>query len=343
MDIDFPPQWIAYTIGRSICRYGGNMTTRHLVAPDLLPMLDELPTRELGLDTLPQTRLRAEIQRQANQPLPELELTEHHVPGSNGAPDVRALVYYPKRAARPIPALFWIHGGGYIMGLAEMEPGLQRVIAAINCAAVSVYYRLAPETPFPGSVDDCYSALKWLQANAVQLGVDGNRIAIGGASAGGGLAAGLCLMMRDRSDVQPVFQLLVFPMLDDRTVTTNKPHPYTGEYVWTPDSNRFGRTCYLGQEPGSPGISPYAAAARAEPLEGLPPTFIVVGTLDLFLEEDLEYARRLIREGVPTELHVYPGAYHGFTRVSGAWMTQATRQGVTEALQRALQPSHLPL
>jgi acetyl esterase/lipase len=175
--------------------------------------------------------------------------------------------------------------------------------------------------------------------NARDLGVDSNRLAIGGDSAGGGLAAGLALLTRDRGEVPLVLQLLIYPMLDDRTVTVADPHPYTGEYIWTADANRFGWTALLGQEPGGPDISPYAAAARAEKLEGLPPTYISVGTLDLFLEEDMEYARRLIRAGVPTELHVYPGAFHGFPMAADAQVTRAHTRDYLNALTRAFDKS----
>jgi len=132
------------------------------------------------------------------------------------------------------------------------------------------------------------------------------------------------------------FQLLIYPMLDDRTVTVADPHPYTGEFIWTHDANRFGWTSYLGQEPGSTAVSPYAAPARAERLAGLPPTYLCVGALDLFLEEDLEYARRLLRAAVPTELHVYPGAYHGFNMAADAQVSQSYTRDYLNALRRAL-------
>jgi acetyl esterase/lipase len=264
-----------------------------------------------------------EQQKPLLPPFPDVDVTERHVPGPQGAPEVRVLVYLPKSAPRPLPALLWIHGGGYVLGSADQDdPQVKNIVDQIGCAAVSVDYRLAPETPHPGPVEDCYAALKWLQEHAAELGVDPGRIAIGGASAGGGLAAGLGLLARDRGEVPLAFQLLIYPMLDDRTVSHPDPHPYTGEFIWTHDANRFGWTSLLGQEPGSEGVSPYAAAARAEHLAGLPPTYICVGALDLFLEEDMEYARRLIREGVPTELHVYPGAYHGFNMAAEAQVTQ---------------------
>jgi len=223
------------------------------------------------------------------------------------------------------------------MGSPEQEDlTVKNMVSAIGCVAVSVDYRLAPETPHPGPVKDCYAVLRWLHSQTDELGVDASRIAIGGASAGGGLAAALGLLARDRAEIPLAFQLLIHPMLDDRTCTLAEDHLYTGEFVWTRDANRFGWRSLLGQEPGLPDVSPYAAPARAEKLEGLPPTFINVGTLDLFLEEDMEYARRLIRAGVPTEFHIYPGVYHGFRMVADAQVTQTATRDQIAALKRAL-------
>jgi acetyl esterase/lipase len=227
------------------------------------------------------------------------------------------------------------------MGSPDAEDFMVKsIVSATGCAVVSVDYRLAPETPYPGSVEDCYAALKWLFTHAEDLGIDPKRIAVGGSSAGGGLAAALALLTRDRGEVPLVFQLLLAPMLDDRTCTSTEPHPYTGEFIWTPEANCFGWTSLLGQKPGGPDVSPYAATARAEHLEGLPATFINVGALDLFLEEDMEYARRLVRAGVSTELHVYPGAYHGFRMVAGAQVTHASQRDQFTALKRAFDSSH---
>jgi acetyl esterase/lipase len=267
---------------------------------------------------------------------PNITLTEQWVPGAPGDPEVRILVYNPQNIAAPRPALLWIHGGGYVAGEADSEEGqIKAIVSSIGCTVVSVDYRQAPETPHPGPVEDCYAALKWLYSNVQELGVDSTRIATGGGSAGGGLAAALGLLARDRGEIPLCFQILIFPMLDDRTVTRSDPHPYTGEFFWTNESNRFGWTCLLGKEPGGPDVSPYAAAARAESLAELPPSFIAVGALDLFLEEDLEYARRLIRDGVPTELHIYPGAYHGFMLVPDAYVTQSFNQDLFGAINRA--------
>ncbi len=319
------------------------MTTRHLVDPELVASLDMFPALELTEETVVQVRAMMEemsSQRPNLPAFPDISVSERFVPGPEGAPDVRVLVYLPTTARAPLPALLWIHGGGYVIGTADQEDlGVKSIVSAVGCAAVSVDYHLAPETPHPGPVEDCYAALHWLYTHAEELGVDTTHIAIGGASAGGGLAAGLALLTRDRGEVPLAFQLLIYPMLDDRTVTVAEPHPYTGEFIWTPEGNRFGWTALLGQEPGSPDISPYAAAARAEHLEGLPPTFISVGALDLFLEENLEYARRLMRAGVPTELHVYPGAFHGFDIAAGAKVTQSALRDRLGALARAFSRS----
>ncbi|HEY4388957.1 MAG TPA: alpha/beta hydrolase [Ktedonobacteraceae bacterium] len=320
------------------------MTTRHLVDPELVALLDQFPTSVLTAEILVPTRAKMAAmisQASANLPqFPGLSVSERFIPGPEGAPDVRVLVYLPTSVQGPFPALLWLHGGGYIMGSADAEDlTVKSIVSAIGCAAVSVDYRLAPETSYPGPVEDCYAALKWLSTHADELGIDPDRIAVGGSSAGGGLAAALSLLTRDRGEVPLLFQFLLAPMLDDRTCTLEKPHPYTGEFIWTPEANRFGWTSLLGQEPGGADVSPYAAAARADHLEGLPATFINVGALDLFLEEDLEYARHLMRAGVPTELHVYPGAYHGFRMVADAQVTQAAGRDQLAALKRAFDPS----
>jgi len=316
------------------------MDTRHLVDPEVAPLLDIFPKLELKKETLAQTRtaLAGLFDPTTAPAFPDIEVTERNVPGHSDSPDVRVLVYIPKNSPRPLAGLLWIHGGGYVLGTADGDDlSVKNLVTQVGCAVVSVDYRLAPETPFPGPVEDCYAALKWLHSNAAELGVDPKRLAIGGASAGGGLAAGLGLLTRDRAEVPLTFQLLIYPMLDDRTAVTPDPHPHTGEFIWTTNANHFGWSSLLGQEPGSKGVSPYAAAARAEKLEGLPPTYVSVGSLDLFLEEDLEYARRLIRAGVATELHVYPGGYHGFNMWSEAQISKAFDRDQLAALRRALQ------
>ena len=175
----------------------------------------------------------------------------------------------------------------------------------------------------------------WTFANAGELGVDTKRIGVMGESAGGGLAASLALMARDRGEYALAFQHLIYPMIDDRTCV-REPHPFAGEFIWHAHNNHFGWSALLGHEPGGESVSAYAAAARAEDLRGLPPTFLSTAALDLFVDEDVDYAQRLIRAGVPTELHVWPGAFHGFDLAGGTPVADAARRASNEALRRFL-------
>jgi acetyl esterase/lipase len=183
---------------------------------------------------------------------------------------------------------------------------------ALDCVIVTVEYRLAPETPFPGSLEDNYAALKWLHAEAESLGVDPARIAVAGESAGGGHAAILAIAARDRGEIPVIFQSLVYPMLDDRTGSSRQPPPYIGTFIWTADYNRRGWKAFLATEPGGPRVPAGAVPARVDNLAGLPPAWIGTGSIDLFVNEDIEYARRLVDAGVRTDLLVVAGAYHGF-------------------------------
>lgn len=234
------------------------------------------------------------------------------VPGPEGAPDVALRLYRPRESTQPMPALFWIHGGGHIIGSPLQDERTNiAFVRNLGITVASVTYRLSPEHPAPAALEDAYAGLTWLFANAEERGVDASRIAVGGASAGGGIAAGLVLLAHDRRDVSPAFQLLIYPMLDDRTVLRDDLDTSTVR-VWSPGSNRYGWTSYLGHEPGSPATSEYAAPARREDLSGLPPTWIGVGTLDLFHDEDLDYAQRLADADVATEVLLVHGAFHGF-------------------------------
>ena len=261
------------------------------------------------------------------------------IPGRSGDPDVSVMVHRPRARTGLVGAILHIHGGGYVTGdAASMAPAHRALAVMLNCVIVSVDYRLAPETIAPGSLEDCYAGLTWLMGEADALGVDRARVGVMGESAGGGLAAALALLARDRGDHPLAFQHLIYPMIDDRTCTSGDPNPYAGELIWSPEKNRFGWACLLGTEPGAADVSPYAAAARATTLEGLPPTFIAVGALDLFVDEDIEFARRLIRAGVPTELHVYPGAFHGFHFDPAAEVTLKANRDSAAALVKALAP-----
>jgi triacylglycerol lipase len=207
----------------------------------------------------------------------------------------------------------------------------------LQCVIVSVDYRLAPEVRYPGAVEDCYAALLWVHRQADALSIDPDRIAMGGDSAGGGLAAALAIVARDRAEVSVVLQLLVYPMLDDRTGSSGSVSPYAGEFVWDKGSNVFAWQSYLGATPGGDNTPKYAAPARVPDLSGLPPAFVIVGQLDLFVDEDIDYARRLIAAGVPTQLQVYPGAFHGFDLAAGARIADSFRQMVRTILRRAFE------
>ena len=314
-------------------------SSRHLVAPELESSIDLFPEMDFSQGIAP---FRDGFVFRALLPLPpELETVvceERLIPGAAGAPDVRVLHYTPPgTASAPRPAVLYMHGGGYVIGDAEMtDPVNRQTVLQLDCVLISVDYRLAPETPWPGSLEDNYAALCWLSGNAAELGVDPARIAIAGDSAGGGLAAALAIYARSKGGPAICFQLIDFPMLDDRTCVSADPHPYAGEFVWTPEKNYFGWKSLLGVEPGSDDVHETAAPARAKDLSGLPPAYISIGALDLFLEECLEYVRRLTRAGVPTELHVIPGAYHGYGLAGAAPQAKLAAMLRTRALARAL-------
>jgi acetyl esterase/lipase len=230
-----------------------------------------------------------------------------------------------------------MHGGGYVGGSAKEYLGhVQSVAEALDCVIVTVEYRLAPETAYPGSLEDNYAALRWTYAHADEIGLDRARLAIMGESAGGGHAAALAVAARDRGEIPIVLQVLIYPMIDDRTGTTAPVPAHIGSLVWTTESNRIGWTALLGHAPGGAHTPPEAAVARLADLSGLPPTFIAVGGLDLFVEEDLVYATRLINAGVPTELYVAPGAFHAFDLVApDAAVSKAFTGATLGALRRA--------
>jgi acetyl esterase/lipase len=269
--------------------------------------------------------------------IPGVVTEDRTIPGPKGAADVAVRIYRPEKQSGLLPSLLWIHGGGYILGEIDQEDfTAKQFTLAAECIVVSVEYRLAPEHPYPAPLEDCYAALKWLSAHANELGVDCSRIAIGGASAGGGLAAGLAILTRDRAEVEIMFQLLVYPMINDCNIAPASD-ALPDALFWTRENNLIGWRSYLGCEPGSKGISCYAAAFRATNLEGLPAAYITVGDIDLFAQEDIDYSRRLIVAGVPTELHVYPGGCHAFDMlVPGADVSKRFTTDIHRALKRAL-------
>jgi len=234
------------------------------------------------------------------------------ITGQDERTKIRLRIYQPKTIAASTPALVWLHGGGYVIGKPEMDDFVcAQYVRELGITVVSVDYRCAPKYPFPAGLEDGYSALRWVESHAQQLNVDEKHIAIGGASAGGGLAASLIQLAYDRKEIKPVFQLLVYPMLDDRTVLradiddSNSP-------TWSQKSNQFGWESYLGKKCGAEDVPEYSVPARRTYLSGLPPAWIGVGTLDVFHDEDIAYAQRLTESGVDCALDIVPAAFHGF-------------------------------
>ena len=308
------------------------------------------PTADPAVYIHPDLRKAAEAARQGRFLMPATPppggpaAVQRTVPGPKGAPDVKVtIVNGGGGAGTPRPAILHIHGGGYTAGSAAiMIPSLQALAAALDCVIVSVDYRLAPATKFPGSLEDNYAALKWLYGNARDLGVDASRIAVMGESAGGGHAAMLAIAARDRKEVPLLFQALIYPMLDDRTGTTRQVPSHIGMLVWTPEANRSGWTALLGVPAGAPQVPEGAVPARVANVAGLPPAFIGVGDIDLFVEEDIAYAQRLVNAGVPVELNVIPGAFHAFDIFEpNAPVTVRFRAALTNALRVAFAGSFL--
>jgi len=313
-----------------------------LLDPELVgPLKMRLSLVPVNLHDIPATRvagerLVAEIKKQS-PPIEGVITDDRNVPGPPNAPNVFIRVYRPTNRTDILPALLWIHGGGFVLSNVEgSDLQIKRLTKAIDCVVASVEYRRAPENPYPAAIEDCYAALKWMASNTRELGIDKNRLAIGGGSAGGGLAASLALLARDRAEVNIVFQLLIYPMIDDTNVTQASP-TVPDTLLWTRESNLLGWKAYLGADFGKKTVSAYAAAFRAKDLTGLPPAYIVLGELDPFLKEDITYAQRLINANVPTELHVYPGACHGFDNWAlNAEVSKRFTADLNEALKRAL-------
>jgi acetyl esterase/lipase len=273
------------------------------VAPDLRPWNAFVP---FSIGSGRELALLRRLYPDTAEPAPGVDVESHDVDG------VRIFVHRPSRPASvPRAALLWLHGGGLIAGTAAADHGLcGRLAAELDLVVVAVDYRLAPEHPCPAALEDCYAALRFLHAAAGELGADPARIGIAGASAGGGLAATLAQLALDRGEVPVALQLLLYPMLDDRT-TLRRPARGVGRVGWTPRSNRFAWRAYLGRRPRSSDAPPYAAASRRGDLTGLPPAWLGVGELDLFRDETVAYGRRLAEAGVPVEVHVEPRMFHG--------------------------------
>ena len=293
--------------------------------PELAPVIEVLASLRAP------DAYRADNIAEMRQPVPGVEaptdamlsrhgsysVEERTVPGPEGAPYISLLICLPKDAPAPAAAIYHVHGGGMIVG--DNRFGLVETLALaepLGMAVVSVEYRLAPETPHPGPVEDCYAGLVWTATHAGELNIDPARIVVAGASAGGGLAAGVALMSRDRGSPSIFAQLLLCPMLDDRNDSPSA-RQMRGLGIWDASSNETGWNALLGEGVrGGPDVSLYAAPARATDLAGLPPAFIDVGTAETFRDEDVAHASRIWQAGGEAELHVWPGGFHGFDVVA---------------------------
>lgn len=263
--------------------------------------------------------------------------TERNVPGPAGAPDITLLICMPSDSHGPVPAIYNVHGGGMIMS--SHRTGIQTILdlaAPLGAAVISVEYRLAPENPDPAPVEDCYAGLVWTAENAGALGIDPDQIIIVGGSAGGGLAAGVTLLARDRGAPRLLGQLLMCPMIDDRDDTASTLQ-MGASGVWDRTANRTGWQALLGERQGGPDVSPYAAPARATDLSGLPPTLIDVGSAEIFRDESITYAARILQAGGTAELHVWPGGFHGYEMAAPfAGISLATIRARNDWLARLL-------
>ncbi|HUV10705.1 MAG TPA: alpha/beta hydrolase [Acidimicrobiia bacterium] len=296
---------------------------------ELAPLLAAMPPFEFSAETIDVVRSGMVLGPPTSTD--SVERTDHVVDEARG---VVVRVHLPRGVDGPRPCAFSIHGGGYIVGNREMDDAKLGRWAGIGCVGVSVEYRLAPQTRYPGPLDDCYDALAWVLDRADDFGIDRDRVGVAGVSAGGGLAAALALRARDHGAPPLAFQLLECPMLDDRQRTQSSR--LDDLPIWDRHANTFGWQSYLGSLYGTDDIPATAAPARASDLSGLPPAFVAVGSIDGFHDENLEYATRLNRAGVPTEVHVYPGAPHGFQLFGDSSVAAQAERDVDEWLARRI-------
>jgi acetyl esterase/lipase len=301
-----------------------------IIDPEVEPLLAELPIASLTIEALAEARqLRSELFLQLGASLSDRVVRTDHV--LDTATHVFVRVHRPATQTAPLPCVYSMHGGGYVIGSVAMDDArFDRWCTMLGCVGVSVEYRLAPETPYPGPLEDCYAGLCWTDTHADELGIDRSCLGIAGASAGGGLASALALVARDRGEVPLAFQLLECPMLDDRQTTSSSR--LDGLPIWSRESNSVGWRAYLGDLYGTDEVPPYAAAARADDLGRLPPALVITGGADGFRDENILYGMRLNQAGVPTDLHVLAGAPHGVQMFVGSAVARRWDSIVTEWL-----------
>jgi acetyl esterase len=270
-----------------------------------------------------------------------MTIEDRMVPGAAGAPDIPVRVYAPLARTGLVPGLLDIHGGGFVVGSVDMEHAVAaQLVRTLGIVVVAVEYRLAPENPFPAGLHDCYTTLQWMVAESAELGIDTDRVGVYGQSAGGGLAAGLALLTRDRNGPVLCFQFLGIPELDDRLETPSMQQ-FVDTPVWhRPNAIRSWRY-YLGTSDGD--VSPYAAPARASDLSGLPPAYVSTMEFDPLRDEGILYALRLLQAGVAVELHQYPGTFHGSAMIPTAAVSKRSAVELVDVLRRGLRVEQAPV
>jgi len=270
--------------------------------------------------------------------VPGLEVVDKRIPGPEGAPEVLIRIFTPENQEGLMPALLDMHPGGFVLGDIDADHGrMTKWAKELGIVVVGVDYRLAPENPFPAALEDCYAALVWMHDNASELSIDVDRIGVLGQSAGGGLAAALALLSRDRGGPNICFQYLDAPELDDRLQTASMQQ-FVDTPLWNSPNAVWSWKYYLGEDIllGSEDVSSYAAPARATDLSGLPPAYILVYEFDPLRDEDILYALSLLDAGADAELHVYPGTFHTSSLFAGASVSQRQNQDLLDALRRGL-------
>ncbi|WP_338425890.1 alpha/beta hydrolase [Sphingopyxis kveilinensis] len=318
------------------------MNSRHLVDRDIAPLIELVQRAEFGSAPIADIRAAA-AETYAMRPPPVIVPEEIIIPSVHGGPSIAVYLFRPDAVRRDAGAVLHIHGGGMVMGSAKLTPaGPATLAAVVGVPVASVEYRLAPEYPFPAPQEDCHSALIWLADQARTMEFNASRIIVAGESAGGGLAAALAIMARDLGGPAIAGQLLTYPMLDHRTGGDNCPYanPVTGEFIWTRAANRFGWAALQGDYGLDDERRGWFSPSRADDLSCLPPAYIATGSLDLFFDENLDYARRLVAAGVPVDLHSYAGAIHAFNAIVDAPLSQRFSSGLLTAAAAMTAPEN---
>jgi len=314
---------------------------KNLVHPELRDFFSALPESTISKDTVHAIReVTKKVSVGFSQGNEEAETIERYVPGRIGDPDVRVLIHRPKNQKDVLPGLYYIHGGGLVVGDADnMIAVCENYAVNMQCVVVNVDYRLAPEYPYPAGLEDCYAGLQWFVDNAADLKTNPEHIVVAGISAGGGLVAALTLLARDRKGPKIAAQFPIYPMIDDRVESPSNKE-ITDSRVWNSISNRNCWDMYLGALNENDEVPIYAAPARAIDYSNLPPTFTFIGDLDPFRDETITYVQKLRQHGVPVEFHLYPGCFHGHENlVPNATISKEANETYERALKRALHPS----